>query len=102
MTLKEFKLLCTIGGNDYFKNEKNIFYYLKLHKKFKKKENSDWFSWLKINNHLNLIEEDVSKTLMLFDVKTNELSNYKYFIVKNGRYDKEEICNQLTKERFIF
>ena len=37
MTLKEFKLLCTIGGNDYFKNEKYILLF-KTSQKFKKKK----------------------------------------------------------------
>ena len=34
MTSNEFKLLCTLSGNDYFKNDKNIFYYYKLHEKY--------------------------------------------------------------------
>ena len=44
MTSNEFKLLCTLSGNDYFKNDKNIFYYYKLNKKyFKRKKNSKNF-----------------------------------------------------------
>ena len=51
MTSNEFKLLCTLSGNDYFKNDKNIFYYYKLHEKyFKKKKNSKIYHGLMVKN----------------------------------------------------
>lgn len=38
----------------------------------------------------------------LFTINNNELGNYKYFIIKNTRYDKEAILNLLSEdERFL-
>ena len=106
MTSNEFKLLCTLSGNDYFKNDKNIFYYYKLHEKyFKRKKNSkdlSWFEWLKINNHFDNLElNEIKKTYNLYLINVNELSQYKYFIIKNNGYDKKELLNILKTERFI-
>ena len=38
MSQDDFKLMCCISGNDYLKNDKNIFHYFSLHKKFKKEK----------------------------------------------------------------
>tara|TARA_B100001063_G_C16772846_1_gene562931 strand:+ start:3244 stop:4170 length:927 start_codon:yes stop_codon:yes gene_type:complete len=98
-----FKILCSISGNDYLKNEKNIFYYYGLFKKFiKKKQNISWLEWLQINNYLHDASiEDINKILDLFTLKNNELNKYKYFMVKNSRYDKDGILKLLEKERFL-
>lgn len=99
-----FKLLCTLSGNDYLKNSKNIFYYYALFQKFnRKKRQITWFEWLKTHNNLqNLEEKDIQKTMDLFTINNNELGNYKYFIIKNTRYDKEAILNLLSEdERFL-
>ena len=98
-----FKILCSISGNDYLKNEKNIFYYYGLFKKFiKKKQNISWLEWLQINNYLHYASiEDINKILDLFTLKNNELNKYKYFMVKNSRYDKDGILKLLEKERFL-
>ena len=99
----EFKLLCTLAGNDYFKNNKNIFHYFSLHQKFKKKKlNISWLEWLIANEYLEDMEPDeIIKTINLYTINSNELSKYKYFIIKNTRYDKEGILNLLQQERFI-
>ena len=36
ITLKDFQYLCVLSGNDYFKNNKNIFNYMKMYKRYKK------------------------------------------------------------------
>ena len=103
MNTNEFKLLCTLSGNDYLKNNKNIFYYFILHQKFKKKKKDiSWLKWLVENDHLQDIEmDDIIKTINLYTINVTELSKYKYFIIKNTRYDKEGILDLLQQERFI-
>tara|TARA_Y100000591_G_scaffold211252_1_gene183164 strand:- start:265 stop:1191 length:927 start_codon:yes stop_codon:yes gene_type:complete len=103
MSHEEFKILCSISGNDYLKNEKNIFHFYTLFQKFKKKKyNGSWISWLIENKKLNEVtENEINNTIDLFTIKNNELSNYNYFIIKNTRYDKEKILNLLETERFI-
>jgi len=99
----EFKLLCTLAGNDYLKNNKNIFYYFMLHQKFKKKKiNVNWLEWLIANEYLQDIDPaDIIKTMDLYTLNSNELCKYKYFVIKNTRYDKEGIMKLLQQERFI-
>ena len=90
ITSSDFKLLCAISGNDYLKNEKNIFYYYTLYQKYnKKKDKINWLDWLYNHHHL----KDT--------VNQNELNKYKYFIIKNGRYDKENLLSLLEEERFL-
>ena len=103
MNTNEFKLLCTLSGNDYLKNNKNIFYYFILHQKFKKKKKDiSWLKWLIENDHLQDIEmDDIKKTINLYTINGTELSKYKYFIIKNTRYDKDGILDLLKQERFI-
>ena len=68
----------------------------------KKKRAITWFEWLKTHNHLQeLDQEDIQKTMDLFTITNNELCNYKYFIIKNTRYDKDAILNLLEEERFL-
>ena len=99
----EFKLLCTLAGNDYLKNNKNIFHYFMLHQKFKKKKiNVNWLEWLIANEYLQDIDPaDIIKTMDLYTLNSNELCKYKYFVIKNTRYDKEGIMKLLQQERFI-
>lgn len=99
----EFKLLCTLAGNDYLKNNKNIFHYFMLHQKFKKKKiNVNWLEWLIANEYLQDIDmTDIIKTIDLYTLNSNELCKYKYFVIKNTRYDKEGILKLLQQERFI-
>ena len=104
MTSEEFKLLCTLSGNDYLKNDKNIFHYYKLHEKFKKnkKIKVSWFNWLSINNYLiDMDINEINKIYNLYLIDANELSKYKYFIIKNTRFDKQQLMDILKKERFI-
>ena len=104
MNSEDFKLLCTLSGNYYFKNDKNIFYYFKLHEKFKKnkKINVNWLDWLTSNNYLNNLDiDEIIKAYNLYLIDNNELSKYKYFIIKNTRLDKQVLMNILKKERFI-
>lgn len=104
MTSEEFKLLCTLSGNDYLKNDKNIFHYYKLHEKFKKnkKINISWFNWLSINNYLiDMDINEINKIYNLYLIDANELSKYKYFMIKNTRFDKQQLMDILKKERFI-
>ena len=103
ITSNDFKLLCAISGNDYLKNEKNIFHYYNLHQKYNKKKNKiNWIKWLDNNHHLkDLSIEEIQKILNIFTVDKNELNKYKYFIVRNGRYDKENLLSLLKEERFL-
>ena len=103
ITSSDFKLLCAISGNDYLKNEKNIFYYYTLYQKYnKKKDKINWLDWLYNHHHLKDISiEEIQKIVNIFTVNQNELNKYKYFIIKNGRYDKENLLSLLEEERFL-
>ena len=103
MSRDDFKLMCCISGNDYLKNDKNIFHYYSLHKKFKKrKKNELWIDWLfNTKKIIDITKKEVANIIDLYTIK-NELSNYKYFIIKNTRYNKEKILDLLKEERFIF
>ena len=103
MSQDDFKLMCCISGNDYLKNDKNIFHYFSLHKKFKKRKvDGLWIDWLfNLEKITDITKQDVENTLKLYTIDYNELSKYKYFIIKNTRYDKEKILDLLQEERFI-
>ena len=103
ITSNDFKMLCAISGNDYLKNEKNIFYYYNLYQKYnKKKDKINWIDWLYNHHHFKDISiEEIKKIVNIFTVDQNELNKYKYFIIKNGRYDKENLLLLLKDERFL-
>jgi len=99
-----FQIVCVLSGNDYYNSKKNIFYYLRLFNKYKKRnENINFMDWIEKNNYLSTDEiEEVNKVLKMYmDVK-KELSNYNYFIIKTGSVDKEKLYNILEGERFVF
>ena len=99
-----FQIVCVLSGNDYYNNKKNIFYYLRLFNKYKKRnENINFMDWIEKNNYLSTDEiEEVNKVLKMYmDVK-KELTNYNYFIIKTGSVDKEKLYNILEGERFVF
>ena len=99
-----FQIVCVLSGNDYYNSKKNIFYYLRLFNKYKKRnENINFMDWIEKNNYLSTDEiEEVNKVLKMYmDVK-KELTNYNYFIIKTGSVDKEKLYNILEGERFVF
>ena len=104
MSQNDFKVMCSISGNDYLKNDKNIFHYFTLHKKFKKRKvDGLWIDWIFNTEKItDITKEEVEHTMNLYTIDVNELSQYKYFIIKNTRYDKEKIYDLLSEERFIF
>ena len=62
----------------------------------------NWLEWLVANEYLQDIDvADIIKTMNLYTINSNELCKYKYFIIKNTRYDKEGILKLLQQERFI-
>ena len=103
ITDSDFKLLCVLAGNDYFKNENNIFHYYSLYKKYKKKNtNNDWLYWLVGNNYLTNDKcIEINKIKNIYTLTGDELSYYKYFIIKNTRYDLKKIMELLSSERFL-
>ena len=56
---ENFRILCVLSGNDYYSNNNNIFYYLKLYNRFKKlKLKSNFLAWLVSQKYVNKDEID--------------------------------------------
>ena len=54
------------------------------------------------NNYLNHMDiDEINKTYQLYLIDNNELSKYKYFMIKNTEFDKAQLMNILKQERFI-
>ena len=105
ITLKDFQYLCVLSGNDYFKNNKNIFNYMKLYKRYKKNKNtySSFNEWLIDNKSItNEQSYDINNAMVMYKDINKELNNYKYFAIRLGSVDKKNLFNILHKERFIF
>ena len=99
---KEFQLLCVLSGNDYYNSKNNIYYYLKIYKKYKKtKENIDLLDWLLKYNYV-LDKNEILNILNLYLNINKELSKYKYVPIKFGSVCEESLKEILKKERFIF
>ena len=104
ININDFRVLCVLSGNDYYNSKKNIFYYLKLYNRFQKKpKNEDFMTWLLENNYLNKNFTDyIFQSLSLYQNVSQELNNYKYFMIKIGHTDIVRLQEILKKERFIF
>lgn len=101
---ENFQILCVLSGNDYYNSKKNIFYYMKLHSKFKKIKSDNFIAWLTENNHLS--NEELYDIQHILDMYVNgpksELSNYKYFNIRYGSVNNNVMMSILEKDRFIF
>ena len=101
---ENFQILCVLSGNDYYNSKKNIFYYMKLHSKFKKIKSDNFIGWLTENNHLS--NEELYDIQHILDMYVNgpksELSNYKYFNIRYGSVNNNVMMSILEKDRFIF
>lgn len=105
ITLKDFQYLCVLSGNDYFKNNKNIFNYMKMYKRYKKNKNThtSFNGWLLDNKSItNEQSYDINNAMVMYKDINKELNNYKYFTIRLGSVDKKNLFNILHKERFIF
>ena len=105
ITLKDFQYLCVLSGNDYFKNNKNIFNYMKMYKRYKKNKNThtSFNGWLLDNKSItNEQAYDINNAMVMYKDINKELNNYKYFAIRLGSVDKKNLFNILHKERFIF
>tara|TARA_B100001123_G_C15315716_1_gene1026064 strand:+ start:134 stop:1069 length:936 start_codon:yes stop_codon:yes gene_type:complete len=103
INFQNFQYICILGGTDYSENKHNIFYYFKIYNIFKSSENPHFINWLIDNNYINQLTNDkIHETLTIYQKGSDELQNYKYFIIRYGLVNKEELCKILKKERFIF
>ena len=104
VTKEDFQLICVLSGNDYYDNKKNIYYYLKIYKKYNKsKSNKKLLDWLLENNYV--VEDEIvniEKILGMYVNIKRELTRYKYIPIKFGSICEESLKNILKKERFIF
>tara|TARA_Y100001936_G_scaffold34402_1_gene32473 strand:- start:295 stop:1227 length:933 start_codon:yes stop_codon:yes gene_type:complete len=101
---ENFRILCVLSGNDYYSNNNNIFYYLKLYNRFKKlKLKSNFLVWLTSQNFVNKEELDEINTRINMYLNINgELSNYSYIPIRFGNVDKVDLYKILENERFVF
>lgn len=101
---KDFQLICVLSGNDYYESKKNIYYYLKIYKKYKKSlSDYDLLSWLNMNNYIK--EEDINEIVNTLNIYRNikkELGNYENFNIKFSSVCKETLKKILELDRFIF
>ena len=105
ISLKDFQYLCVLSGNDYYRTNKNIFNYMKLYKRYKKNQkiNISFNDWLLNNNTItNEQSYDIENAMAMYNDINKELNNYKYFPIRLGSVDKQNLFNILHKERFIF
>lgn len=106
MSLEDFQYLCVLSGNDYYKTNKNIFNYMKMFKRYKKnsiKNKNTFNSWLLENNIITQEQSyDINNALDMYKGVKKELNNYKYFVIKLGYVDKNNLFDILHKDRFIF
>ena len=100
----DFQLICVLSGNDYYDGKKSIFYYIKLHNKYKKFKSASFIEWLISNNHVSC--EDYKEIKNILDMYLNnpktELSNYSYFNIKYNSVNNNLLTSVLEKDRFIF
>ena len=85
ITLKDFQYLCVLSGNDYFKNNKNIFNYMKIYKRYKKNKNThtSFNGWLLDNKSItNEQAYDINNAMVMYKDINKELNNYKYFAIR--------------------
>ena len=99
---KEFQLLCVLSGNDYYNSKNNIYYYLKIYKKYKKtKENIDLLDWLLKYNYV-LDKNEILNILNLYLNINKELSKYKYVPIKFGSVCEESLKEILKRKDLYF
>ncbi len=100
----DFQLICVLSGNDYYESKKNIYYYLKIYKKYKKSLNDDdLLTWLNINNYIK--EEEINEIVNTLNIYRNikkELGNYKNFNIRFSSVCKNKLKKILELDRFIF
>ena len=86
---ENFRILCVLSGNDYYSNNNNIFYYLKLYNRFKKlKLKSNFLVWLVSQNYVNKDElDEINARINMYLNINGELSNYPYIPIKFGSVD---------------
>lgn len=100
----DFQKLCVLSGNDYYSSNKNIFYYMKLYKKYSKKNiKIDFIDWLLEKDELDSEQiENIKHILNLYNDITDEIKNYPYKAITYKNIDIEDLKNVLKKERFVF
>lgn len=104
LTKSEFQNICVLSGNDYYSSNRNIFYYMKLFKKYKKKNSPhDFIQWMIEKNILSTEEFDnIINIKNLYQEVKNEIKNYPYTPITYKHIDKNELKNILKTERFVF
>ena len=103
LTKTQFQLICILSGNDYYSSNRNIFYYMKLHKKYLKKNVRITFkNWLIENKILtNTDIEDIKSIEELYNI-SEEIKQYPYKTISYRNIDVEKLQEILKLERFVF
>lgn len=103
LTKNQFQLICILSGNDYYSTNRNIFYYMKLHKKYLKKHiKKDFKEWLLENEILtNTDIYEIQNIKELYNI-TEEIKQYPYKTISYKSVDVEQLQNILKLERFVF
>ena len=100
----DFQLICVLSGNDYYESKKNIYYYLKIYKKYKKTLiEKKLLDWLIINKYIKMEEiNEITNTLNIYRNIKKELTYYENFNIRFNSVCKKSLKKILELDRFIF
>jgi len=116
MTQTNFKEICVLSGTDYNINAdgnsssgintcKNLYYTIKMFKKFKSSENvKSFYDWLLDKTECISDKELLDKINTMFDLNNanSKLDVFKHIKIANGPINNVEIQNIMKEEDFIF
>jgi hypothetical protein len=95
MNFQTFKQLCIISGNDYYKSDKNLYYYINLYKKCPPFCN--FYEWLYNHGHIKDYES-LKQAFNHYELEPY-LDQYKILYVSSIRHLTEQI-NLSSNDRF--
>lgn len=104
ITLNNFKNICSLSSNDYYKgkNNKHFIYYFKLYKRYLNDNRNSFMEWIKENNFIT-DDEFVcfGKNKQLYDLSNkNVLDGYKYIVIRNSKYDKKSVLKLVDMRNY--
>jgi flap endonuclease-1 len=99
ITKKEFIDICLLSGNDYYSGNKNIFYYYKQIKKFKKSGlQLNFKEWLIYKNLIEVDKiEELEKNKLLYAIKNSDLK-----LSWSINTDRNMVRKILKQDNFLF
>lgn len=110
MTHNEFKEVCILSGTDYNINANGnndkvcLKHTLKLFKKYKDTNNTDFYKWVLENTDYITDIELLNKIKNMFNINIHneKLEVFKHIKIANGPIIQQEIENIMKEEDFIF